>query len=203
MKLLPINVSLASFQMQEVELLYLDPYNNTLGEANGFIVFMVFIICICSICVIFASCGVVMFEKYGLNPDNRKLLDMLISFGMIIGIMTVVVTTILTVHRNIFGPLQNQNLVVGLLSIKMFGKLCLMMVIIEAYFVWYVTEIVLKSQCEMDAVGMAECFNFFTVVLSAGMTFLASNVGYIHHQNRIKYIGLPLDFSEKYLIRTR
>ena len=110
MKLLPINDSLASFQMQEVELLYLDPYNNTLGEANGFIVFMVFIICICSICVIFASCGVVMFEKYGLNPDNRKLLDMLISFGMIIGIMTLVVSTILTVHRNDFWATPKRKL---------------------------------------------------------------------------------------------
>ena len=134
MKLLPINDSLASFQMQEVELLYLDPYNNTLGEANWMVVFLVFIICICSICVIFASCGIVMFEKYGLNPDNRKLLDMLISFGMIMGIMTLVVSTILTVHRNVFGPLQNKNLVVGLLSIQMFGKISLMMVVIEAYF---------------------------------------------------------------------
>ena len=96
-----------------------------------------------------------MFEKYGLNPDNRKLLDMLISFGMIIGIMTLVVSTILTVHRNIFGPLQSENLVVGLLSIQMFGKTSLMMVVIEAYFVWYVTEIALKSQCEMDDVCMA------------------------------------------------
>ena len=203
MKLLPINVSLASFQIPEVQLLYLDPYNNTLGEANWMIVFLVFIICICSICVIFASCGIVMFEKYGLNPDNRKLLDMLISFGMIIGIMTTVATMILMVHRNVFGPLQSENLVVGLLSIQMFGQISLLMVIIEAYFVWYMTEIVLKNQCEIDEVGMGECINFFNVVLSAGITFLTSNVGYGHHQKRIRYIGLPLDFSDKYLIHTR
>ena len=109
MKLLPINVSLASFQIPEVQLLYLDPYNNTLGEANWFILFLAFIICICSICVIFASCGIIMFEKYALNPDNRKLLDMLISFGMIIGIVALVATTILMVHRNVFGPLQSEN----------------------------------------------------------------------------------------------
>ena len=64
-------------------------------------------------------------------------------------------------------------------------------------------EIALKSQCEMDDVGMAECINFFTIVLSAGITFLASNVGCIQHQKCIRYIGLPLDFSEKYVIHTR
>ena len=144
-----------------------------------------------------------MFEKHGLNPENRKLLDMLISFGMIVSIIIVVPTTILMVHRNVFGPFQNENMVIGLVSIKVFGQIAVLMVTIEAYFVWYMTEKVFKGQCEMDAVGMAECIKFFTVSISAGLTFLISSVGYKYHQLLITYTGLPLDFNEKYLIDTR
>ena len=119
-----------------------------------------------------------MFEKHGLNPDNRKLLDMLISFGMVVSIILLVPTTCLMVQRNIFGPFQNENIVVGLVSIQAFGRITVLMVIIEAYFVWYMTEKVFKGQCEMDAVGMAECISFFTVSISAGMTFLISVIIY-------------------------
>ena len=55
----------------------------------------------------------------------------------------------------------------------------------------------------MDAVGMAECISFFTVSISAGMTFLVSSVGYNYHLRLIRYTGLPPDFNEKYLIDTR
>ena len=68
---------------------------------------------------------------------------------------------------------------------------------------WYVTEVALKNQYEMDEVGMIECFNFFTMVLSAGLTFLIYSVGKGFHQNLEKYTGLPLDFSDRYLINTR
>ena len=164
--------------MPNVELIYLDPYNNTLGENNWIIIFSVIISCICSICAIHLSFGVVIFEKHGLNNDNRTLLDMLISFGMIVSIIIVVPTTILMVHRNVFGPFQNENMVIGLVSIKVFGQIAVLMVTIEAYFVWYMTEKVFKGQCEMDAVGMAECISFFTVSISAGMTFLISVIIY-------------------------
>ena len=119
MKLDSINVSLASFQMPNIELMYLDPYNNTLGENNWIIICLAIIPCICSICAIY---------------------------------------------------------VVGLVSIQAFVRITVLMVTIEAYFVWYMTEKVFKGQCEMDAVGMAECISFFTVSLSAGMTFLISSV---------------------------
>ena len=77
------------------------------------------------------------------------------------------------------------------------------MTIIEAILVWYVTEVALKNQYKMDEVGMIECCNFFTVVLSAGLTFLRFNVGKNFHQSLEKYTGLPLDFSDKYLVQTR
>ena len=68
---------------------------------------------------------------------------------------------------------------------------------------WYVTEVALKNQYEMDEVGMIECCIFFTMVLSAGLTFLICSVGKGFHQNLEKYTGLPLDFSDKYLINMR
>ena len=68
--------------------------------------------------------------------------------------------------------------VVGLVSIQAFVRITVLMVTIEAYFVWYMTEKVFKDQYEMDAVGMAECISFFTVSISAGMTFLISVIIY-------------------------
>ena len=68
---------------------------------------------------------------------------------------------------------------------------------------WYVTEVALKNQYEMDEVGMIECCIFFTMVLSAGLTFLICSVGKGFHQNLEKYTGLHLDFGDKYLINMR
>ena len=77
------------------------------------------------------------------------------------------------------------------------------MTIIEVVLVWYVTEVALKNQYEMDEVGMIECCNFFGVVLSAGLTILIYSVGKHFHQSLEKYTGLPLDFNDKYLVHTR
>ena len=55
----------------------------------------------------------------------------------------------------------------------------------------------------MDEVGMAECIEFFIVTLSVGITILNSSVGKIFHQNIIQYVGLPLDFTDKYLVNAR
>ena len=203
MKLEPMNTSLASFQVPNGTLLYLDPYNNTLGEKNQFIVFYVIILSISCICAVYLMFGVIMFEKYGLNPDNRSLLDMLISFAMILNIIQSGPTMILLVHRNVIGPLQNQDIVVGLLSIRTFTQISTLMILIEGLFVWYITEKAFKNQVDMDEIGMAECCQFFTVSLSAGVTLIVSRVGYFHHQNIKRYMGLPLDFSDKYLIHTR
>ena len=77
------------------------------------------------------------------------------------------------------------------------------MVVTEAFFVWYICEMVLKTEYEFDEIGIAECLKFFTVTLSIGMTFLVSSVGAGYHEWLIEFVGLPLDFSEIYLVNTR
>ena len=77
------------------------------------------------------------------------------------------------------------------------------MTIIEGFLVWYIVELIFKNECEFDEIGMAQCLKFFTVTLSAGMVFLVSSVGKGYHEWLSRFVGLPLDFSEKYLVYTR
>ena len=103
-----MNISLASFQLPNITLLYLDPYNNTFGEEDWFVVFCTAILCILSIILMFSMLGIVMFVQYGIeDTENRKLLDELISFGMITSIIMLMPATILMTYRNVFGPLQS------------------------------------------------------------------------------------------------
>ena len=76
------------------------------------------------------------------------------------------------------------------------------MTVIEGFFVWYVVEMIFRNQYEFDEIGTAECLKFFTVTLSTGMTFLVSSVGKLYHERVLSFVGLPLDFSEKYLVNT-
>ena len=108
MFLITINVSLASFQLPNVTLLYLDPYNNTFGEEDWFVVFCTAILSILSTFLMFLMLGIVMFVKYGIeNTENRKLLDELISFAMITSILMLLPASILMTYRNVFGPLPS------------------------------------------------------------------------------------------------
>ena len=84
-----------------------------------------------------------------------------------------------------------------------FGKISSVMTIIEAFLVWYICEKVFKNQYEFDEIGTAQCMKFFTVTLSTGMTILVSSVGKSRHEWYLRFVGLPLDFSEKYLVSTR
>ena len=114
-----MNISLASFQLPNITLLYLDPYNNTFGEEDWFVVFCTAIICILSIIVMFSMLGIVMFVKYGIeDSENRKLLDELISFGMITSIIMLMPAAILMTYRNVFGPLQSTFVTQILLNIR-------------------------------------------------------------------------------------
>ena len=144
-----------------------------------------------------------MFEKYGLNSGIRRLFDILISFGTKMSIIQTAPTMYLMAYRNLYGPLQNQTLVTGILSIKAFGQVCDLFVKIELILVWYITEIVFENKYEMDEAGMAECIMFFTVTLSTGIAILVSSVGFGLHKLIQRYTGLPIVFSEKYLIKTR
>ena len=83
------------------------------------------------------------------------------------------------------------------------GYISISMTIIQAFLVWYIGEMVLKNHYEIDEIGTAQCLKFFTVTLSTGMTFLVSNVGKVYHECILRFVGLPLDFSEKYLVNTR
>ena len=107
MFLLNMNVSLASFNTTTIKLVYLDPYNNTFGEEDGFVVFWVAILCILSIILIFLMLGIVMFVNYGIETENRTLLDELISFGTMTSIMILLPAAILMTYRNVFGPLPS------------------------------------------------------------------------------------------------
>ena len=103
-----MNISLASFQLPNITLLYLDPYNNTFGEEDWFVVFCTAMLSIISIFLTFLMLGIVMFVKYGIeDTENRKLLDELISFAMITSIFMLLPASILMLYRNVFGPLPS------------------------------------------------------------------------------------------------
>ena len=75
MFLLNTNVSIASFNTTTIKLVFLDPYNNTFGEEDWFVVFCTAILCIFSIVLICAMLGIVMFVKYGIeDKEHPKLL---------------------------------------------------------------------------------------------------------------------------------
>ena len=101
------NISLACFQLPSIKLLYLDPYNNTLGEKDWFVVFCTAILCILSIIWTFSMLGILMFVNYGIDIEDHKLLDDLMSFGMITCIIMLLPTAILMTYRNVLGPLPS------------------------------------------------------------------------------------------------
>ena len=115
------NISLASFQLPSLKLLYLDPYNNTFGEKDWIVLFCTAILCILTIILIFSMLGIVMFVKYGISEENPGtkiwLLDELISFAMIISIVMLMPAVILMTYRNIFGPLESVFVTQMLLSV--------------------------------------------------------------------------------------
>ena len=107
MFLLNMNISLASFQLQSLKLLYLDPYNNTFGEGDWFVVFCTSILCLFSIILIFLMLGIVMFVEYGIEDTEHPKLPKIMSFGVISCIIMLLPAAILMTYRNIFGPLPN------------------------------------------------------------------------------------------------
>ena len=105
-------------------------------------------------------------------------------------------------HRNVIGPLKSIDLTNGILCIKLFGNICNTLLMTEALLAWYSLEKILKNQCEMDNVGTAECFNFFTVSISAGLAFLLGSVDINHFKDLERQLGYPLDLSKIYTVDT-
>ena len=104
---LDTNISLASFKLPSIKLLYLDPYNNTFGEEDWFVLLFIAVLCILSVILTISMLGIVTFVNYGIDTENRKLLDELISFGMITSIIMLLPAAILMTYRNAFGPLPS------------------------------------------------------------------------------------------------
>ena len=114
---LDTNISLASLQLPSIKLVYLDPYNNTFGEEDWFVALFVVVLCILSIILMISMLGIVMFVNFGIHDENRKLLDELMSFGMITSIMMLLPAAILMTYRNVFGPLLSIFLTKMLLNV--------------------------------------------------------------------------------------
>ena len=126
----------------------------------------------------------------------------LLSFSMVIVIIQSGPEMFLLFHRNVIGPLTSIDLTNGILCIKLFGNICNTLLMTEALLAWYSLEKILKNQCEMDNVGTAECFNFFTVSISAGLAFLLGSVDINHFKDLERQLGYPLDLSKIYTVDT-
>ena len=98
----------------------------------------------------------------------------------------------LLIQRNVIGPSDSFNLVNSILSIKLFGNIYNTLIMTEALLAWYIIEKISKNQYAMDNVGTAECFNFFTTTISAGLTFLLGIADIEHFHNVVKHLGYPL-----------
>ena len=105
-------------------------------------------------------------------------------------------------HRNVIGPLTSIDLTNGILCIKLFGNICNTLLMTEALLAWYSIEKILKNQYEIDNIGTAECFNFFTVSISAGLAFLLGSVDINHFKDLERQLGYPLDLSKIYTVDT-
>ena len=145
--------------------------------------------------------GLLMYVNTLTNND-RNLLDMIICCGTIISIIKPAAVTVFMMYRNIFGPIQNQSLVFGILCIAEWSNIAYCLFFFEGIFIWYITAKDFNIQVKMDEIGMAQCLLFFNSFWAFGLTFLISYVGITFHQNLIRYAGFPLD-SETYLVSTR
>ena len=119
---------------------------------------------------------------------------------MTIGVICTIPHLFLVNYRNLFGPIQSQRLIKTILCIRTFGNICNFFITSEILLTWYIFEKVLKFKPEMEDVGMAECFTFFTVVISMGLTLISFSVGPVFHNYVKKYNGLTLNFDKRYVI---
>ena len=110
---------------------------------------------------------------------------------------------LLVTYRNIYGPLNNINLINLVLCIRLFANICNTMIIIQVLIIWYLNEKILKAPMIMDDKGTAECFKFFTISYAIGFTFLLQSIDKNHHNLLIRFSGLPIDFNKSYLVDTR
>ena len=65
-------------------------------------------------------------------------------------------------YRNLFGPFENLNIVIGLYSVQLFGRISTSLMLLQTIFAWYITEKVLKKYEYDSSEGIIECSQFFT-----------------------------------------
>ena len=138
-----------------------------------------------------------------LTSNDRNLLDLMICSGTIVSIIQSAPLTVFMVYRNIFGPIQDGNLVYGVLCIADIGNIAYCLFFFEGIFIWYITAKDFSIQVKMDEIGMAQCLLFFNSLWAFGVMCLTSTVGITFHQNLTRYAGFPLDFEKTYLVNTR
>ena len=102
-----------------------------------------------------------MFEK-GVTTENRTFIDRLMSTGIITVIILLVPATIFMMYRNYFGPFENLNLVIGLYTVQLFGRISTVLYLLQIIFAWYITEKILQHPIEFDIEGTIQCSQFFT-----------------------------------------
>ena len=102
-----------------------------------------------------------MFEK-GVTTENRTFIDRLLSTGIITVIILLVPATIFMMYRNYFGPFENLNVVIGLYTVQLFGRISTTLYLLQIIFAVYVTEKVLQHPFEFDIEGTIQCSQFFT-----------------------------------------
>ena len=71
-------------------------------------------------------------------------------------------TGILMIYRNLVGPFDNLNIVTGLFSVQLFGRILTCLMFLQTISAWYIIEKFL-TQYEYDSSeGIIECSQFFT-----------------------------------------
>ena len=75
MKLLVLNNSLANFDLQDLKLIYIDPYSNTMGEENNYVKSLVFLFDAIILLNMLLQTGFLMYAKTTYDCNKMSLFD--------------------------------------------------------------------------------------------------------------------------------
>ena len=198
-----MNNSLANFDLPELKLIYHNPYNNSLGENNQIIIALVVLFCLIILFFILLKIGLLKYAKYSFDNNKLNVIDMIYCYQITVSLIEDFLVLVFKRYVNIYGPIYNQKWAFALTCIDKFCNINFLLSSFEILLLWYFIEKVLKNKIEMDNFGTAQCLVFFNLSWSIGLAFLVSGVGIEFHKEVERMTGLPLDFSENYLINTR
>ena len=98
-----------------------------------------------------------MYEKFGIAAANQRFLDKLIITFLMALIILLAPSGILMIYRNLLGPFDNLNMVIGLYSVQLFGRISTTLMFLQTIFAWYITEKVLKEYKYDTSEEIVEC----------------------------------------------